>query len=73
MEGEVDRRHGDEELVAERDHPLCTIYSDYRKQKVKEIDNKKIILEYMSIYAIIYMYIRVLKYGRPVKWVLNYY
>lgn len=59
--------------MVERDHTLCTIYSDYRKQKVKEIDNKKIILEYMSIYAIIYMYIRVLKYGRPVKWVLNYY
>lgn len=42
-------------------------------ERVNVIDNKKIILEYMDVYAIIYMYIRVLKYGRPVKWVLNYY
>lgn len=45
----------------------------HKIERVNVIDNKKIILEYMDVYAIIYMYIRVLKYGRPVKWVLNYY
>lgn len=44
-----------------------------KKEKANAIDNKKIILEYMRIYDIIYMYIRVLKHGRPVEWVLNYY
>ena len=45
----------------------------HKIERVNVIDNKKIILEYMDVYAKIYMYIRVLKYGRLVKWVLNYY
>lgn len=45
----------------------------HKIERVNIIDNKKIILEYMDVYAIIHMYIRALKYGRPIKWMLNYY